>query len=228
MPATKALIAGLSAIHSAGIATLLKQLAEDLDTHEVDSPEQALDFVLQTRDVALVVLDLPSYDGQALYYLKLVSDAADPAPVLAIANFRGRRDAVRALESGAMVCLNRAASGKETLTALQRLLDGDLWVSSRLLAQDNDRRAPAPTSPGLTPICPAGQRGGADRLSRQQLEILEHLRDGKTNRQIARLIDMSPHTVRYHVSAILRALDVGNRTEAAMRADSVIRLHKEA
>ena len=228
MPATKALIAGLSAIHSAGIATLLRQLVEDLETHEVESPEQALDFVLQSRDVALVVLDLPSYDGRTLYTLKLVSAAADPAPVLAIANFRGRRDAVRALESGAMGCLSRAASGKETLTALQRLLDGDLWVSSRLLAGDNDRRTPKAASPGLTPVCPAGRRGGSGRLSRQQLEILEHLKDGKTNRQIARLIDMSPHTVRYHVSAILRALEVGNRTEAAMRADSVIRFHKEA
>ena len=217
MPATKALIAGLSAIHSAGIATLLRQLVEDLETHEVESPEQALDFVLQSRDVALVVLDLPSYDGRTLYTLKLVSAAADPAPVLAIANFRGRRDAVRALESGAMGCLSRAASGKETLTALQRLLDGD-----------NDRRTPEAASPGLTPVCPAGRRGGSGRLSRQQLEILEHLKDGKTNRQIARLIDMSPHTVRYHVSAILRALEVGNRTEAAMRADSVIRFHKEA
>ena len=87
------MIAGLSAIHSAGIATLLRQLVEDLETHEVESPEQALDFVLQSRDVALVVLDLPSYDGRTLYTLKLVSAAADPAPVLAIANFRGRRDA---------------------------------------------------------------------------------------------------------------------------------------
>ena len=222
----KALIASRSAIHRAGIVNFLQQLVENPEIHEVDLPEQAIDFALKTQGLGLAVLELSSCSDKALFHLKIISEAIDPAPVLAVSNYNGRWDAVKALEFGAMGCLNRAASGKETLTALRRILDGEIWVSSKLVARDSGARPPLKASHGPVTTKTASRRGGTGRLSHQQLMILRHLRDGKTNRQIAGLINVSPHTVRYHVSAILRELEVANRTEAAMRADAVIRAYK--
>ena len=221
----KALVAGRSAIHRAGVAKFLRQLVGGVDCREVDCLDHAIDVVLGASSFEIAILDLPAISGEALYQLRMIGEAIDPAPVLAVSSFSGRWEVLRALEFGATGCLNRSASGEETLTALQRMLDGELWAPSRLLV-----RTDSGTSESRRGQASAhGSRGGSKaRLTRQQVEILRHLREGKTNRQIARLVDVSPHTVRYHVSAILRALEVANRTEAAMLANTVLRCYRDA
>jgi DNA-binding NarL/FixJ family response regulator len=55
-------------------------------------------------------------------------------------------------------------------------------------------------------------------LTGRQLDVLRCLADGQSNKQIARALDLSENTVKIHVAAILRALGVNNRTQAAMVA----------
>ena len=54
------------------------------------------------------------------------------------------------------------------------------------------------------------------KLSRRELEILRHVTNGETNRDIAKILEISEHTVRNHISNIFHKLGVRNRTEAAM------------
>jgi DNA-binding CsgD family transcriptional regulator len=55
-------------------------------------------------------------------------------------------------------------------------------------------------------------------LSKRQLEILGLLAEGKTNTEIARILSRSPNTIKLHVSAILRQLNLKSRTQAALLA----------
>lgn len=57
-------------------------------------------------------------------------------------------------------------------------------------------------------------------LSRRELEVLDHIQLGMTNRQIAQRLFVSPNTVNKHVQQVLRKLDVTNRVQAAMYARS--------
>lgn len=56
---------------------------------------------------------------------------------------------------------------------------------------------------------------GDERLSARELEVLEHMAAGQSNRLIARALDLSPHTVKRHVARILDRLDLSSRGEAA-------------
>jgi NarL family two-component system response regulator LiaR len=61
------------------------------------------------------------------------------------------------------------------------------------------------------------------KLSKRQMQILELLGEGKTNAEIAKELFRSPHTVKLHVSAILKQLNVKSRTQAALIASSLPR-----
>ena len=62
----------------------------------------------------------------------------------------------------------------------------------------------------------ARSQPGEKKLSRRELEILKHVTNGETNRDIAKMLEISEHTVRNHISNIFHKLGVRNRTEAAM------------
>jgi len=60
------------------------------------------------------------------------------------------------------------------------------------------------------------------KLSKRQLEVLRLLGEGKTNAEIAKALFRSPHTVKLHVSAILRQLNLKSRTQAALLASQLL------
>ncbi len=214
----RALIGGRSAVHRAGIATFLRQVVDDAEVCEAPSLQDAVDEVLHAPDFGLVVLDLEACNGEPLRQLKVVSDAVRPAPVLVICDAVNRQSAVRTLEVGAAGCLNRSASEDQTVAALRRVIDGDVWVPPPDGQPESD--AQKMTTKLSDPAAVPGPSDG--KLSLQQMEILEQLRDGRTNREIAAVLGVSPYTVRYHVSVILRVLGVTNRTAAAMRAAQIL------
>jgi DNA-binding NarL/FixJ family response regulator len=60
----------------------------------------------------------------------------------------------------------------------------------------------------------------AGRLSRRELEVLGHLKQGLTNRQIAARLYISTNTINKHVQQVLRKMQVTNRVQAAVRGGS--------
>ena len=64
----------------------------------------------------------------------------------------------------------------------------------------------------------AAPSGTEAQLTRRERDVLERVAGGATNREIAAELNLSPHTVKEHTSAVYRKLDVRNRAEAVQRA----------
>ena len=93
------------------------------------------------------------------------------------------------------------------LAALHQILAGEIYVPAALLAAVQSIEGPAPADSVTA-------RGTDHGLTDRQLEVLGLLGQGLSNKAIARRLDISEGTVKLHMSAIFRILEVGNRTEA--------------
>ena len=92
-----------------------------------------------------------------------------------------------------------------------------------LVAQIDSAFRRVPAFPLPETRCPPSSSGEAE-LSAREVEVLESLRRGKTNLDIAAALDISPFTVKNHVQRIFRKIGVRNRTQAAARYADVLRL----
>lgn len=70
-------------------------------------------------------------------------------------------------------------------------------------------------------LVPHGAQADAHVLSKREREVLRHIAGGATNREIAELLQLSPHTVKQHASTTFRKLAARNRTDAVRRAQQL-------
>ncbi len=116
-------------------------------------------------------------------------------------------DIRNALEAGALGYIPKAAPTAVMLSALRQVLAGNIFVPA-CLGDGNS---------GLHMVAPADfealQHSG---LTARQLEVARLLAQGCANKAIAGMLAMSESTVKVHIAAIFRALDVTNRTEAVL------------
>ncbi len=188
---------------------VLESLADQpLETLEASDFPQALAHVRAAPDIdiALVDLSMPGMDGISAIstirraapdiYLVVVSASEDPQVVR------------RALDAGAHGYICKSAGSASMMNGIRSVLEGDTFVS-----------------PHITVPEVATQTQGefdADQLRNlltpRQRDVLAMLRQGKSNKEIARDLNLAEITVKLHVTAILRSLACENRTQAAILA----------
>jgi DNA-binding NarL/FixJ family response regulator len=101
------------------------------------------------------------------------------------------------------------------VAALQLIFaDGGEYISPETLARDK----PSARQPDETRLANGGARVTRSdlRLTERQLDVLALVMQGKSNKAICRVLNLAEATVKNHVTAILRALEVSNRTEAVI------------
>lgn len=187
-----------------GLAALLRQARPEIQVILAGSGADGLDRAAAEAGIEAILLDivLPGEDGLAV--LRDFGRRFPSLPVLVLSASEDPDLVQRSLEAGALGYIPKSASRQTFLTALQLVLDGEIYVPPLLLASLGD---------------PGRYRDGASgailRLSARQKEVLRLVADGRSNKEIGNLLGLAEKTVKSHVTAILRTLDVGNRTQAA-------------
>jgi two-component system nitrate/nitrite response regulator NarL len=178
---------------------------------EEASPLAALTFLQSgSRHVHLIVYDLEGSSGQDLANFKSIVEAYPQIIVVVLTAKASTPEFEKAIDLGARSFLPVTISAEALNLVLQLLLLGE-----------NLFAAPGEVSGHLR--SPPRERAGEidnlrGRLSPREDDILKLLETGEPNKVIARRLNIAEATVKVHVKSLLRKIDVGNRTQAAIWA----------
>lgn len=156
-------------------------------------------------DLLLLDLNMPGMQGPAS--VQEVIRAHPQLPVVILSAAEDQEEVKTLLNSGVSGYIPKSSSPQVMLSAIQLILAGGIYVPPQLLRRDTLK--PFPDRPGRMPD-PA--------FTERQLNVLRLLAEGKPNKQICRELGLGEGTVKTHLAAIFRTLDVCNRTEASYAA----------
>jgi len=155
-------------------------------------------------DVVLLDLNMPGISG--IDAIGAIRKEAPEAQVVMLTVSEDADDLLKALRNGASGYLLKNIDSEFLVAAIRRAADGDSVVSpemtGKLVEQVRAGTKPAPE----------------DVLSAREREILAHLARGRSNKEIARALDVAESTVKIHVQHILRKLNLASRVQAAIWA----------
>jgi len=209
----KTLLADDHPLMREGVRQVLSQLeppVEIIDAHDYPSlfAQTALHSDL---DLALVDLNMPGFVG--MQGIEQYRSRFPDIPLVVLSASESPNDIRNALEAGALGYIPKAAPAAAMLAALRQVLAGDIYVPA-CLGDGNG---------GLHTVAPADfealQHSG---LTARQLEVARLLAQGCANKAIAGMLSMSEGTVKVHIAAIFRALNVTNRTEAVLAIQRLV------
>jgi DNA-binding NarL/FixJ family response regulator len=155
-------------------------------------------------DVILLDLKLPVMDGVAV--LNELRDAGLRARALVLTSAAGRGLETLAVQAGAAGFLYKDVDPDALVRALRSVHDGHTLLAPDVAGALLRSGTAAPAVRGI----------GA--LTGREREVLEQIAQGRSNREIARLLQVSEKTVKTHVSSVLAKLGVADRTQAALLA----------
>ncbi|MFN7172079.1 MAG: response regulator [Fimbriimonadaceae bacterium] len=206
----KIIIADDEPQYRSAIERVMRAMAECQIIGICQDGQEALDLCLQEPpDVLLVDVNMPRMNGLELIR-KVLRVHKDVRPV--VLTVEEADDTIfEAFRSGALGYILKTSTPSELMEAVRSAYIGEARITPSVAARliSDFRRIEEDEEIEETEMY---------ELSDRELEILQLLAQGKRNKEIADELEIAEKTVKNHVSAILKALHVNSRTEAAMKA----------
>ena len=194
---------------------VLRQYVEDYypDAHvfEAGLVAEAMAVLVEYAAFDLIMLDMALPDMDGLAGLALIRAYAPHLPVVILSGIHDVETARRALAQGANGYVSKSVGGRELKHALRLVRSGGVYISPCVLTSQMLEKPRAVMAASAETMHEEIAEFG---MTPRQLEVCCLLLAGLPNKAIARHLACAEGTVRLHVSAVLRALNVSNRTEA--------------
>jgi DNA-binding NarL/FixJ family response regulator len=203
------------------LQAVIQRVDRDITVVGVDSAAAARREMSEHADYELVLLDLALGDADGFAVLAELRQAWPAVPVVVVSASELASDVIRAIDLGAMGFVPKSSSHAELHEALAMVMAGSMYVPPSMLGLDfaRHRAAPAPAALGAAARPEPHQQVRsleALGLTPRQTEVLGLLLQGLPNKLIARQLGLSVETVKDHVAAVLRTLNVASRTQAVL------------
>lgn len=169
---------------------------------EAGSIDEALDKIKSINNLELILLDLKLPGAVGYSGVAIIHAEAPNVPILVISSADPKRAALEARRFGAIGFLSKDNNLEAIEDAIKNVVDKQA-LSEGDYAVDREVDDMAAKVAALTPM---------------QLRVLLGVLNGRLNKQIAYDLSISEATVKAHLTAIFKKLDVGNRTQAALAA----------
>ena len=181
-----------------GLVSLVKRKSDMVIVAEASNGREAVDLWKEHRpDVALLDLRMPELDGVSA--IKEIRELDPNAHIVVLTTYDGDEDIYRAVKAGAKAYLLKDTARDALVDCVRKVNAGETYL-------------PAPLAAKLA------ERVSGDALSAREIEVLQRVAAGKSNKEIGAELFISEGTVKSHVKSIFTKLDVVSRTEALATA----------
>ena len=190
---------------------VVQTLKADPDFEVVGQGETAAEALQLAKkelpELLLLDIDIP---GGGLNAAEAVASACPATKVVMLTVSQNEENLAAALRAGARAYVLKGVAARELSRILLSVRAGEVYVTPALATHILFERELTPSS---------GRRPSADDdLTVRELQILEQLADGKSNREIGEKLFLSEKTIKHYMTNVLQKLHVNNRVEAALKA----------
>ncbi|NVJ90498.1 MAG: response regulator transcription factor [Methylocystaceae bacterium] len=210
----KVLLADDHSIVRTALKYVLSELSSQLDVLEARNSREIQDTLSQHADeLDLVILDLRMPGMEGIQAITNVVEQVAPTPVCVFTVSEDPDEMRATLAGGVRAYIPKTTDDGLIATILRLVLSGGSYVPPVLGGLEVGECARA----GTGKSAPAVTKDQFPGLTRRQREVLALLAEGLSNLEIGERLDLNLSTVKSHVTAILRTLDVENRTQAVLK-----------
>jgi DNA-binding NarL/FixJ family response regulator len=193
----KILIADDHQLYQDALSILVQRLDEPTEIHLSSSYTELLQLAAASDNWGLMLVDLNMPGLSYFEGIAQLSTQHPDTPIIVITSSDDPEDSQRALQAGAQGYMSKAMKSDDMLNAIKLMLSSGISIHPNYAA---------PAESNISELTP------------RQQDVLELLCQGESNKRIALNLDLSEHTVKLHVRAILQALNAENRTQAVIIA----------
>jgi DNA-binding NarL/FixJ family response regulator len=199
-----------------GLRRVLKEEDDLLVEAEVADGQQAIVLACDIHpDVILLDINLPSMNG--LQVTREIKSSLPNTAVINLTAYHDEEQIIHAINAGASAYYPKEVMPDKLIFAVRQVTKGQWVIDDQVLTEkemkdwlfEQYRQVAAPGLVDDSRFAP---------LSAREMEILQYVVRGSSNKEIAHALRISQQTVKNHISSILRKLDVKDRTEAAVYA----------
>ncbi len=198
-----------------GLKLELQPLSEAVEFIDARSHAEVLGAAQRGAPIDLILLDLYMPGGDGFDLLSKLCERHPDIPVVIISASEDPQAMRKAIDIGAAGYIPKSLARRSILSAIQLVLSGSVYIPEKLFRSEfTGQSAPAPRVDSSAQEEPL-------ELTDRQVEVLELIRRGLSNKAIANALGISSNTAKVHVATILKALRVDNRTAAAIAAEKL-------
>ena len=192
------LIADDHSVVREGLVSLVKRKSDMVVVAEASNGREAVELWKEHRpDVALLDLRMPELDGVGA--IKEIRELDEYAHIVVLTTYDGDEDIYRAIKAGAKAYLLKDTARDALVDTVRRVRAGETYLPPQLAAK-------------------LAERVSGQALSPREIEVLQRMAVGKSNKEIGTELFISEGTVKTHIKSIFSKLDVVSRTEAVATA----------
>ena len=203
-PPIRVLLADDHAMLREGIRLSLEAMGDMVVVAEADDGASAVEQTAETQpDVVVLDVTMPQLNG--LEALRQIKRTHPDLPVLILSMHDNETYVVQALQAGASGYVLKRSAARELASAIRAVHAGDAYLHpgiAKRVITDYVRR-----------LDPAEAAGPLAALTAREREVFQLAADGRTVRQIAARLHLSPKTVEHHRAAAMNKLDLHNQTD---------------
>ncbi len=193
------------------MSSLLQSMFMNVQIYVGANAKEARHLAAQYGDSAdLMILDLGLPDAQGTSLLEELLEEYPALKILVLSGISDPESILRTLSAGAAGFVPKTLDANLLKDAINFVLEGGVYIPSRILTQQQ--------TVGMNPQQPQENPNSSVHLTPRQRQVLKLLSQGDAIKTICRKLDLSEGTVKTHVTAIYRAFDARNRTEALIAA----------